>query len=312
MDMIDTYGADALRYYLTTSSAPGMDLRFDEEKLKSTWNFINKLWNASRFVLMNIEDTKEIKLEKLNKHDKWILSKLNITIKNVTKHMEKFEFNNVNSYIYSFIWNDFCDNYIEMAKFSIDSESTKSTLLYTLTCILKMLHPFMPYVTDAIYEYLPIKEENIMISSYPEFNKDLVFSDDELEVDEIIEFIRNYRNTLKENNISSKYNVLINFDEELIIKTLKLSDKIVENELSITKFKVNTKNYEAIIYYEKEITEEDILLKEKRIEELKNSIIKREALLNNDNFVNRAPADLVSKEKIKLKEEKQELEKLIN
>ena len=311
MDMIDTYGADALRYYLTTSTAPGMDLRFDEEKIKSTWNFINKLWNASRFVLMNIEETKEIKLENLNKSDKWILTKLNKTIKEVTKFMEKFEFNNVNSVIYSFIWNDFCDNYIEMAKFSIEEENTKSTLLYTLTCILKMLHPFMPYVTDAIYEYLPVKEENIMISSYPLYDKNLVFNSEEEIVDEIIEFIKSYRNTLKENNISSKYQVNINFDEEIIIRTLKLQEKITNENLDITKFAVNTKNYEAIIYYEKEITEEDLMLKEKRIEELKASINKRENLLNNENFVSRAPVDLVNKEKEKLEEEKVELDKLL-
>ena len=312
MDMIDEYGADALRYYLTTSSAPGMDLRFDEEKLKSTWNFINKLWNASRFVLMNIEDTKEIKLENLGVSDKWILTKLNKTIEEVTKCMEKFEFNNVNAAIYSFVWNDFCDNYIEMAKFNIGEESTKSTLLYTLSCILKMLHPFMPYVTDAIYEYLPVKEENIMISSYPVYDENLVFNNEEIEVDEIIEFIKNFRNTLKENNISSKYKVMVNFDEEIIIKTLKLQEKIIEEELDITSFKVSTKTKEAIIYYEKEITEEDLLLKEKQIEELRNSIKKRETLLSNENFVSKAPAALVEKEKNKLEEEKVELEKLLS
>jgi len=312
MDMIDEYGADALRYYLTTSSSPGMDLRFDEEKLKSTWNFINKLWNASRFVLMNIEDVKEIKLDNLRNCDKWILTKLNETIKEVTKCMEKFEFNNVNSAIYSFIWNDFCDNYIEMAKFNIEDESTKSTLLYTLTCILKMLHPFMPYVTDAIYEYLPIKEENIMISSYPVYNNELVFNKEALEIEEIIEFIRNFRNVVKENNMTSKYQVLINTNEELIIKTLKLQEKIVVNELNITSFKVNTKSYEAIIYYEKEITEEDLKLKEKQIEELKASIDKREKLLANQSFVSKAPAQLVDKERIKIEEEKEELRKLIS
>ena len=310
MDMIDEYGADALRYYLTTSCAPGMDLRFDEEKLRSTWNFINKLWNASRFVLMNIEGIEEIKLDNLKKEDKWILTKLNHTIKNVTKHMEKFEFNNVNSYIYSFVWNDFCDNYIEMAKFSIDDVSTKSTLLYTLTCILKMLHPFMPYVTDAIYESLPIKEENIMISSYPTFNNELVFINEKKETDEIIEFIKSFRNTLKENNISRKYNVLVNFDEEIIIRTLKLQDKLITEELNITAFKVGTKKYSGIIYYEKEITEEDMLAKAKQIEELKASIKKRETLLQNESFVSKAPEALVEKERVKLAEEIQELKKM--
>lgn len=311
MDMIDLYGTDALRYYLTTSSSLGMDLRFDEEKLKSTWNFINKMWNASRFVLMNIEGIKEIKLEDLNVHDEWILTKLNKTIKDVTKYMEKFEFNNVNSVIYSFIWNDFCDNYIEMAKFTSDKLGTKSTLLYTLTCILKMLHPFMPYVTDVIYEELPIKDENIMISSYPEYDKKMIFANSEIVVDEIIEFIKSYRNTLKENNIFGDYKVKVNFNEELIIKMLKLQDRLINDDLNITAFKVNTKNYEATIYFEKVITEEDKKQLENRINELKLSIEKREKLLSNDNFVSKAPKDLVDKEKEKLENEKEELNKLI-
>ena len=225
--------------------------------------------------------------------------------------MEKFEFNNVNASIYTFIWNDFCDNYIEMAKFSIEENNTKSTLLYTLTCILKMLHPFMPYVTDAIYEYLPIKDaENIMISSYPVFDKKQLFKEEEEKINEIIDFIKNYRTVIKENNIASNYQVKINFKENLINKMLKLEDKIIANELDITKFKVSTKNYEAIIYYEKEITEEDLASIKKRINELEQSILKRENLLNNANFVNKAPKDLVEKEKIKLQEEKEELTKL--
>ena len=288
-----------------------MDLRFDEEKLKSTWNFINKLWNASRFTLMNIEDLKDMQLNELNKQDKWILTKLNKTIKDVTKYMEKFEFNNVNSIIYSFIWNDFCDNYIEMAKFSSNSVGTKSTLLYTLSAILKMLHPFMPYVTDAIYNELPIKDsESIMISSYPVVDKKLIFADAESEVDEIITFIKNYRTVIKENNILNTYEVQVNFSEEIIMKMLKLQDHIINKPKDITKFKVSSKNYETIIYYEKELTKDDVLQKEKRIEELKASISKREALLNNKNFVSKAPKDLVDKEKEKLASEKEELKKI--
>ena len=167
MDVIDKYGADALRFFLATSTAAGMDLRYDEEKVVSTWNFINKLWNASRFVLMNIEDLNDSNytLDNLSEEDKWILTKLNNLIKTVTKRMERYEFNIVGSELYSFIWNDFCDNYIEFAKFSLDDLTTKSVLLKVLTSILKMLHPFMPYVTDEIYNMLPIKEKNIMIST---------------------------------------------------------------------------------------------------------------------------------------------------
>ena len=170
MDVIDTYGADALRFFLTTSAAAGTDLRYDEEKVKSTWNFINKLWNASRFVLMNIEELTELEFNDLKTEDKWILTKLNNTIKSVTKNMEHYEFNNVGSQIYSFVWNDFCDNYIEFAKFSLESKTTKSVLYKVLSCILKMLHPFMPYVTDELYNNLPIHEENIILSKYPSYN----------------------------------------------------------------------------------------------------------------------------------------------
>ena len=142
-DMVEAYGADALRYYLATDVSSGTDMRFDEEKIKSTWNYINKIWNASRFVLMNVEDLKEIKLSNLKNIDKWILTKYNKVIKTATKHMEKYDFNIVGSELYNFIYDDFCSNYIEMAKFSLNDETTKSVLTYVLTGILKMLHPFM-------------------------------------------------------------------------------------------------------------------------------------------------------------------------
>ena len=159
MDVIDEYGCDALRYFLTTNSAPGMDLRYDEDKVKSSWNFINKLWNASRFVLMNIEDLKKrtINEDELTLYDKWILTKKNQLIKNVIKNMDKYEFHNVGNELYSFIWEDFCDWYIELTKSNM-TETTKTVLLDTLTDILKLLHPFMPYVTEEIYQKLPIKD----------------------------------------------------------------------------------------------------------------------------------------------------------
>ena len=310
MDMIELYGADSLRYYLATSTACGSDLRFDEEKIKSTWNFINKLWNASRFVLMNTEDLKEIDLSDINNQDKYILTRLNETIKNVTKFMDKFEFNNVNSHLYSFIWEDFCDNYIEMSKFHINEINTKSTLLYTLKCILKMLHPFMPYVTEEIYNMINIKNhESIMISKYPVYNKEQVYTSIKEEVLDKLEFISKFRNVLKENNIYGENYVSLNNQDELIINMLKLSNRLVENS-DKTKFDVKHKDIEATIYYDKVITEEEIRLKEKQINELKLSINKRENLLNNENFVSKAPSNLVDNERKKLSEEKELLVKL--
>ncbi len=311
MDVIDEYGCDALRYFLSTSSAAGQDLRYDEEKVKSTWNFINKLWNASRFCLMNIEDLKVYDFSNLAVQDKWILSKLNKVISKVTKNMESYEFNNAGGELYSFIWSDFCDSYIEMSKFSLDSVSTKSTLCYAISAILKMLHPFMPYVTDEIYSMLPIRDaENIMISSYPLVNEEFNFDSEEKETEEMIGFIAAFRNVKQENAISKDAKVMVNFDNSLINKMLKLDGNLVSEKLSIKEYKVSYGKLEAIIYYEKEVTEEDILAKEKQIESLKASILKREKLLSNAGFVSKAPEQLVNDEKRKLEEEKKLLSTL--
>lgn len=313
MDVIDTYGADALRFFLTTSAAAGTDLRYDEEKVKSTWNFINKLWNASRFVLMNIEGLNELEFNDLKEEDKWILTKLNNTIKSVTKNMEHYEFNNVGSQIYSFIWNDFCDNYIEFAKFSIESNTTKSVLYKVLSNILKMLHPFMPYVTDELYNSLPIHEENIILSKYPEYNKDEIFTKECEEFDNIIEFIKVFRNVKLENKIGKDFGIKINSNDDysLIFKLLRINpDK--HTKISGTKYSCIYKNYNVDLYYEKEITEEDMMLKNKQISDLEASIARRKNLLSNENYLNKAPKELVEKEKITLKDEEEKLAKLKN
>lgn len=313
MDVIDTYGADALRFFLTTSAAAGTDLRYDEEKVKSTWNFINKLWNASRFVLMNIEGLTELEFSDLKEEDKWILTKLNNTIKSVTKNMEHYEFNNVGSQIYSFIWNDFCDNYIEFAKFSIESNTTKSVLYKVLSNILKMLHPFMPYVTDELYNSLPIHEENIILSKYPEYNKDEIFTKECEEFDNIIEFIKVFRNIKLENKIGKDFGIKINSNDDysLIFKLLRINPDEHAN-ITGTKYTCIYKNYNIDLYYDKEITEEDIMLKNKQISDLEASITRRKNLLSNENYLNKAPKELVEKEKITLKDEEEKLAKLKN
>lgn len=313
MDVIDTYGADALRFFLTTSAAAGTDLRYDEEKVKSTWNFINKLWNASRFVLMNIEGLTELEFSDLKEEDKWILTKLNNTIKSVTKNMEHYEFNNVGSQIYSFVWNDFCDNYIEFAKFSLESKTTKSVLYKVLSSILKMLHPFMPYVTDELYKSLPIHEENIILSKYPEYNKDEIFTKECEKFDNIIEFIKVFRNVKLENKIGKDFGIKINSNDDysLIFKLLRINPD-EHTKISGTKYSCIYKNYNVDLYYEKEITEEDMMLKNKQISDLEASIARRKNLLSNENYLNKAPKELVEKEKITLKDEEEKLAKLKN
>ena len=312
-DMIEKYGADSLRYYLTTDGSMGLDLNFDEVKLTSTWNFINKIWNASRFVLMNIEGLKEIKLDNLKPEDKWILTKYEKTIKEMTKHMDKYELNLAGSTIYEFTWNYFCDNYIEMAKYSLDDEATKSTLCYVLTGILKMLHPFMPFVTEEIYQMLPIHDESIMISDYPEYNKSFVFEEEENIVDDQIEFIKSFRNTKKENNITKDMKVMFDTtdDNNLIVKMLKLEDHLVEKPLGINAYKVFSNRVKAQIFFEKIETEADKANKLEQIKQLEASISRREKLLSNENYLNKAPKNIVDLDKQKLEEEKKKLEELL-
>ena len=313
-DMVDKYGADSLRFYLTTDGSMGMDLRFDEVKLTSTWNYINKIWNASRFTLMNIENLKELNLKNLKNEDKWILTKYEKTLKAVIKHMDKYEFNLAGSAIYDFVWGSFCDYYIEMAKYSLDSDITQSTLCYVLTGILKMLHPFMPFVTEEIYSLLPIKDhESIMISDYPEYEKKYVFEDAERAVDDQIEFIKNFRNVKAENNITKDMKVMFDTDDdnELIVKMLKLEDHLVKQPLGIKAYKVFSNRVKAQIFFEKIESEADKVAKEAQIKLLQASIERREKLLANENYVKKAPQNIVELDRQKLEEEKKKLEELM-
>ena len=309
MDICEEYGADALRYYLTTDCAHGTDLRFDVDKVKSTWNFINKLWNASRFVLINIDGLESLNFTDLKLEDKWILTKYENIVKSTTKHMDKYEFNLVGSELYSFIWEDFCSNYIEFAKFNLDRATTKSVLTYVLTGIIKMLHPFMPFVTEEIYNMLPIKDnDSIMISEYPKYNKENIFEVEKNEMDKIIEYIAYFRNKKAENNISSEFEVVTNISNELIIKMLKLTDKIVETSTLEGSLDVTLEKFELTIYYDnsKQKSEElENLAKEKEM--LEKSISRRKNLLANENYVAKAPEKIVNSERESLASEEEKL-----
>lgn len=309
-DMIEKYGADSLRYYLATDVSAGTDMRFDEDKIKATWNYINKIWNASRFVLTNISDIKEIKLDNLKPEDKWILTKFEKMLHTTKKFMDKYQFNNASSVIYDFVWTSFCDSYIEMAKYSLSDDATKSTLCYILTNILKLLHPFMPYVTEEIYQMLPIKEEeSIMISNYPKYSKKYIFELEEEVVDDEIEFIRSFRNVKAENNITKDMKVMFDTtdDNDLIVKMLKLDENLVKEPLGIKSYNVFSKRVKATIFFEKMETEADKVLKETQIAALKASIARREKLLANENYVAKAPKNIVDMDREKLKEEKEKL-----
>ena len=318
MDVIDTYGCDSLRFFLTTNSAPGQDLRYDEEKVKSTWNFINKIWNASRYVLMNLEDfnDKDYTLDNLTNSDKWILTKLNKTIESITKSMDKYDFNIVGNTLYNFIWSDFCDKYIELSKFN-QNNTTKSVLLKVLTSIIKMLHPFMPYVTEEIYQMLPIKDsESIMISTYPKYEKEYVFNKEEKEIDNILEFITLFRNKKLELNIGSDFKVINNIKNndnlDLILNSLKIKDKLTtENTSNTVKVEYNNLSLEIVYDNTKNLEEERTRL-EQELTRLTNSIERRKKLLSNENYTSKAPINIVNKEKEDLSKELEQLEIIKN
>ena len=312
MDVIDEYGADALRYYLTTSTASGTDLRYDEEKVKSTWNFINKIWNASRFVMMNLDGIDENAPLDLKESDKWILTKCNTTIKEVTKYMDKYEFQNVGSILYSFIWDDYCDWYIEISKHSMNDNTTKRVLKKVLIDILKMLHPFMPFVTEEIYQKLLDTKDTIMLSEYPKYNKKEVFLEEYKQMEEQIGFIKTFRNIKAEHNIGKDFHVVSENDKDysFIITMLKLESHLASSSDSVTKYQVISGDYALTLYDEKEETDEDKEKKQKEIDTLKQSIEKREKLLANEAFVSKAPASLVEQERTKLEMEKKKLEQL--
>ncbi len=316
MDVIEKYGADSLRYFLATSSAPGMDLRYDEEKVASTWNFINKLWNASRFVLMNLEGfTKEnYTVETLNMSDQWILSKLESTIATVRKHMDQYDFHVVGAELYRFIWNDFCDWYIELAKINMN-DTTKSVLVWVLTDILKMLHPFMPYVTEEIYQMLPIHDETIMTSSYPTYDATYAF---DTELDDVIELIQKIRKAKVEYKIGKEYQLVLNGAkkyQDILTKMLKLDvsqclDKMEDETL--TRLSLPYQNDTVSLYYDGSANKEEERLKlEENKASLEQSITRREKLLANENYVSKAPSHIVEQERTNLEKEKAELQLII-
>ena len=205
--VIDQYGADALRFTLATGNAPGNDMRFSDEKVKASRNFANKLWNAARFVLMYLgNDYSYPGLPKnLAIEDKWILSKVNTLAKEVTDNLERFELGIAVAKLYDFIWDVFCDWYIEIAKIRLQSgegaDTAKAVLVYVLTDILKLLHPFMPFITEEIYQAIPHDTESIMISKWPEYDPTLSFADEEAQMEKIMDAIRAIRNRRAEMNI---------------------------------------------------------------------------------------------------------------
>ncbi len=339
LEVIEKYGADALRFTLVTGNAPGNDMRFYWERVEASRNFANKIWNASRFIMMNIEkaDIKDVTLDKLTLADRWILSKMNSLVKEVTDNMEKYELGIAVSKLYDFIWEEFCDWYIEMVKSRLwsDEDDTKAAALWTLKTVLikclKLLHPYMPFVTEEIYGSLTdgddSYEESIMISKWPEFKSEYVFADDEAAVDKIKEAVRSIRNIRSEMNVapskkatvyvvSAKKEIRDIFDasKSFFAMLSYASDVIIqEDKAGIAEDAVSVVIHDAALYMpfaelvdiEKEL---ERLNKEK--ERLSGEIKRASGMLNNPKFVDKAPAAKVEEERAKLKKYTETLEQV--
>ena len=324
MDVIDEYGADTLRFFLTTNSAPGMDLRYIPEKLEASWNFINKIWNSARFVLMNIDDEmkfEELSFDNLNLCDKWILNRLNEVIREVDINMDKFEFVNVGSELYKFIWDDFCSWYIELTKVHLNStndtekQASLNTLVYVLNAIVKMLHPFMPFVTEEIFQTIPHLEESICIAIWPEVNDhftDESINDQFTYLIDIVKGIREIRTqyTIK-NAIEVPYVINTKNDdlEGLLNKCLPYIKKLCNAVCSgynlnaagevanITIKGGNSLLVELGDYIDKDAEKEKLA---NQLKKLEGEIKRCQNMLANEKFTSKAPKEKVELERNKL------------
>lgn len=328
LEVIDKYGADALRFTLIGGNTPGNDMRFYEKRVEANRNFANKLWNASRFVLMNLNDDEKYKvnLENLEIEDKWILTRLNRTVKELTENLEKFEFGLASAKIYDFIWNEFCDWYIEFSKTRLYGDDldkkyvAKSVLVYVLNNILKLLHPFMPFITEEIYSFIPGNSEKLINSRFPIYNEKYIFENEEKEVENLIETITAIRNKRAEKNIapskkSDLYFVSNNENTNLYTKSLEhlyrflascskviVMEKDEEIKNSMVVICNNQKIYiplEGLVDYNKELEKlnQDLLKYEAEIKRASSK-------LSNEKFVNNAPKKIVDEEKEKLQKYK--------
>ncbi len=325
LEVIEQYGADALRMTLITGNAPGNDMRFYYERVEANRNFANKIWNASRFIMMNIDDkTVTDASDSLEPVDRWILSKLNSLIKEVTDNMENFELGIAVQKIYDFIWDEFCDWYIEMVKprlYNSDNISSQNAALWTLKTVLidalKLLHPYMPFITEEIFCTLQSEEESIMISKWPEYTEARSFIKDEKDIEIIKEAVRGIRNVRTKMNVapSKKAHVFVVSDKSEIRETFtegKLffaslayaSDvEIQDNKNGIAEDAVSVVIANANIYIPfaelVDITQEIARL-EKEEKRLESELARVNGMLNNERFMSKAPEAKIAEEREKL------------
>ncbi len=335
LEVIDKYGADALRLTLVTGNAPGNDMRFYWERVEASRNFANKVWNASRFIMMNLDkaEAKAVSLDELTPADKWILSKLNTLAKDVTENMENFDLGVAVGKIYDFIWEEFCDWYIEMVKPRLynDEDTTKAAALYTLKTVLieslKLLHPYMPFITEEIFCNLQDEEESIMISNWPVYKEEFSFPVEENAIETIKEAVRGIRNTRTSMNVapSRKAKVYVVSAEEslrsifengrVFFAALGYASEVIvqDNKNGIDSDAVSVVIPNGTIY----MPFAELVDIAKEIERLENEekrlngeLARVNGMLSNERFVSKAPAAKLQEEKDKLEKYTQMMEQV--
>ena len=337
LEVIDKYGADALRLTLITGNAPGNDMRFYWERVEASRNFANKVWNASRFIMMNLDgfEVKEPALSELKPADKWILSKVNTLAKDVTENMDKFELGIAVQKVYDFIWDEFCDWYIEIAKVRTykkdeDAKSANAalwTLKTVLTQGLKLLHPYMPFITEEIYCTLHPEEETIMLSDWPVYKDEWHFEKEEEMVEHSKDLVRGVRNVRTEMDVppSRKAKMFIVSEDANIRDTFKVMEEAYKNLASASEIKVQNDKagigedavsvvipgatiylpLEDLVDFEKE---KERLLKEQA--KLEKELARSKGMLSNERFLSKAPEAKVQEEKDKLAKYEQMMEQV--
>ena len=336
LEIIDQYGADALRLTLITGNAPGNDMRFYMERVEASRNFANKVWNASRFIMMNLEKAEvpgEMPKDQLTAADKWILSKVNTLAKEVTENMDKYELGIAVQKVYDFIWEEFCDWYIEMVKPRLynDGDTTKSAALWTLKTVLvnalKLLHPYMPFITEEIFCTLQSEEESIMISKWPEFTKEWHFAEDEAAVEMIKEAVRGIRNVRTGMNVppSKKAKVFVVSESENVRNTFEngkvffatlgsASEVTVQADRSgIDEDAVSAVLPEAVIYMpfaELVDIDKEIERLQKEEQRLTKELARVNGMLSNERFMSKAPESKVAEERAKLEKYSQMMDQV--
>ncbi|WP_059103914.1 valine--tRNA ligase [Shouchella shacheensis] len=323
-DVIEKYGADSLRYFLATGSSPGNDLRFYWEKVEATWNFGNKIWNASRFALMNMEGLtyEEIDLSgEKSIADKWILTRLQETVQSVTRLIDTYEFGEVGRLLYNFIWDDVCDWYIEMAKLPLygedeaAKETTRSVLAHVLDQTMRMLHPFMPFITEEIWQHLPHRGDSITVASWPKYDEALVDADAVEDMELLKELIRSVRNTRAELNVpmSKQVELQIRPANDAAGERLERGKAYIEKFGNPSKLEIST----TLATPEKSMShalsglelfmplaglldlEAEVARLNKELEKLNKEVERIDKKLNNESFVAKAPAHVVEEERAK-------------